>query len=115
MSLEDIDYPRECEVCQQTPRAGSLYCSEAHEAIVEGPRRTEYAIQHRTSQRFLALPPSLGVYDEALDERGAYRWEYAGIAAAEMMLLESFRGAFDVVPVKALQRPAHPSTQELTQ
>ena len=111
MVLDDIDYPRECEVCRQTPRAGSLHCSDECERIVEGEPHTEYAIQHRTSQRFIAAPPSYGVYAEALDERGAYRWEYASLAAMEAGLLDPFRGAFDVVPVKSLCT-RFPSTQD---
>lgn len=100
--MDDINHPRECEVCQKIPRAGSLYCSDECERIVEGPARTEYAIQHRTSRRFLALPPSLGVYEEALNERGAYRWDYASLAHLEMLQLDPFRGAFDIVPVRQI-------------
>lgn len=34
--LDDDDYPRECAVCGEYPRLGSLYCSSLCEAIMNG-------------------------------------------------------------------------------
>lgn len=64
---------------------------------------TEYAIKHRTTGRFLAVPPSLGVFVDTPEEVRAHRWEFRLPAELEVALIEDFRGAFDVVQIKALR------------
>lgn len=63
----------------------------------------EYAIQHRTSKRFLLLAPRLGVHRETSHERAAQRWK--SMTEANLEILEhmpEFGGAFEAVPVPAV-------------
>ncbi|HEY2851116.1 MAG TPA: hypothetical protein VGI97_14650 [Gemmatimonadaceae bacterium] len=66
---------------------------------------SEYAIQHRTSKRFLLLPPRLQVHRETAIEKAAHRWKTMTEAQLEVFEhMGSFGSAFDVVPVSKVAR-----------
>ena len=59
-----------------------------------------YAIQHKTSKRFLLLPPRLQVHRETPLETAAHQWP--SMSSASMEIIEhmgDFGSAFEVVPV----------------
>ena len=66
---------------------------------------TEYALQHRTSKRYLAADPALNVHVETPDEPSAFTWKFMTEAELAHIGMNDFKDAWDVVFVI---RPDHP-------
>lgn len=64
---------------------------------------TVYALQHRTSRRYLAADPACHVYVETADEHNAYTWSTMTESILAQVVLDCFADAWEVVPVS---RPA---------
>lgn len=57
---------------------------------------TKYGIQHRTSKRWLTMPPSTG-HHETPDEAKAYPFDFMSVAEAERIVhIPDFADAYSV-------------------
>lgn len=63
------------------------------------PTVTKYAIQHRTSRRYVAAHPKLRVHIEHDDVDHAVGFDFQSIAELYRDRMGSFAGAWDVVPI----------------
>lgn len=64
---------------------------------------SEYAIQHRTSGRFVAYDPTeTHTHTETADPDEAFRWPLAEPAHKARLALGEFADAFDVVNIQAV-------------
>ena len=75
---------------------------------------TRYAIQHRTTKVFLACTPSVGgFHKESAIEAEAASWATHTRASWELVTLEDFATAWDVVPVQVEMESARHSAPNL--
>jgi hypothetical protein len=58
-----------------------------------------FALQHKTSLRYLSAHPDLGVHAEDPDEANAVVWKSVAIAELYRLGLEPYAGAWEIVPV----------------
>lgn len=72
------------------------------DGAVEAPKPSTmmYAIQHRTSQRWIACPPSSCSLTETLHEAEATAWPMMSLAELERAYLYPFHDAYHVVPIR---------------
>jgi hypothetical protein len=62
---------------------------------------TEYAIQHRTTRRWVASDLRTGRFADTPVEAEAYRYRFASVAVLALEMCAEFAGAYEVVPVRA--------------
>lgn len=63
---------------------------------------TRFALQHKTSKRFLALPPAVGLHAEHPDEEHAYPFDSQAEAEVAHLSLEAFAGAWHIVEIRRM-------------
>lgn len=73
---------------------------------------TEYALQHRTSKRYVAVDPLLLVHVETPDQDKAFTWRSMTESVIAQEGMEEFGTAWDSVPVQREPRPLYPIERE---
>lgn len=61
---------------------------------------TRFALQHRTTKRFITVAPSLGTIQESAHEKDAKSWVLMSEAEIQRLFLEAFADCYTVVPVR---------------
>lgn len=71
----------------------------ADDPAIAGAIVTKYAIQHRTSKRWIACPPSTCAVQETTKEAEAHAFDFASIAEVERLFLAPFADAYQITLV----------------
>jgi len=67
---------------------------------------TRFALQHRTTKRFITVAPSLGTIQESADEKDAKSWVLMSEAEGQRLFLEAFADCYKVVSIRVADVPA---------